>query len=61
MPVQQHSVVTAKPLNRVFDYVTTPAWWPIYHPSSKVVDKLIDQDGSVSLRQVKAILESMPC
>lgn len=41
MPVDTYSVLIEKPQKMVFDYVTTPAWWPIYHPSSQKVDPYI--------------------
>jgi len=38
MPTDVYSVTINKPIEMVFDYVTTPAWWPIYHPTSKKVE-----------------------
>lgn len=38
MPVMTNSVIIRRPIELVFDYVTTPAWWPIYHPLSRKVE-----------------------
>lgn len=34
MPTLQHEILIARPLEQVFDYVSTPGRWPEWHPSS---------------------------
>ncbi len=34
MPQLQHQIHIAQPIEQVFDYVSTPARWPEWHPSS---------------------------
>jgi hypothetical protein len=41
MPTDVYSVTIKKPIEMVFNYITTPAWWPIYHPTSKKVEPFV--------------------
>ena len=41
MPTDTYSVIIKKPIEMVFNYVTTPGWWPIYHPTSKKVEPFV--------------------
>lgn len=43
MPTDTHKVTIEKPIAMVFNYVTTPAWWPIYHPTSRKVEPFLTQ------------------
>jgi uncharacterized protein YndB with AHSA1/START domain len=38
-----HSIDIAAPPDRVFDYVTTPANWPRWHPQSRAVSGVVDR------------------
>jgi hypothetical protein len=44
----------------VFNYVTTPAWWPIYHPTSKKVEPFVTHSLRVRESTVETcILDSI--
>lgn len=38
-----HAIDIAAPADRVFDYVTTPANWPRWHPQSRAVSGVVDR------------------
>ena len=47
MPTDVYSVTINKPIEMVFNYVSTPAWWPIYHPTSKKVEPFVTHSLAV--------------
>lgn len=47
MPTDVYDVIIKKPIEMVFNYVSTPAWWPIYHPTSKKVEPFVDHSLQV--------------
>jgi hypothetical protein len=54
----QHEVVIAKPIARVYDYVTTAANWPKWHPSSLKVTA-VNSDISTSANVGDQIREAV--
>jgi uncharacterized protein YndB with AHSA1/START domain len=34
MPRIQHSILIRKPIGQIYDYLTTPKYWPDFHPAS---------------------------
>ena len=58
--IDTYSVTINKPIELVFNYVTTPAWWPIYHPTSKKVAPPVNHSLQVRESTVETcILDSI--
>lgn len=50
-----HSITIRKPIEEVFQFVTTPANWPKWHPASVGVEGAVDHSGKPGERMIEKI------